>query len=111
MISSVPGPILGLGQIAVWLIFEIIIIGLVFIWELKPIEEFDEREKSIILKWKGRIVDHGLAIFIIPLITVCITPQIEAWTLYCIAALPAYIVFITYTILMKRELGYYFSEL
>jgi hypothetical protein len=96
--------------IALWVGFEIVILGMLFLWELKPIEEFDEREKAIILKWKGRIIDHGLTVFFIPLVVVCIKPEIEAWGLYCIAALPAYIVFTTYHILMKRELGYYFFE-
>jgi hypothetical protein len=99
-----------LKTFSLWLGFEIIILGMIFIWQLKPMSEFDEREKSILLKWKGRIIDHGLSVFMIPLFTVCLMPEIEAWTLYCVAALPAYLVFTLYHILMKRELGYYFSE-
>ncbi len=99
-----------LKKIGLWIGFEIVIIGLIFLWQLKPIKEFDEREKSIVLKWKGRIIDHGLGVFIIPLVTVCIYPEIEAWTLYCIAAGPAYIVLIIYHILMKKELGLFFCE-
>ena len=99
-----------LKKVGLWLGFEIIIIGLIFLWQLKPIKDFDEREKSIVLKWKGRIIDHGLGVFIIPLVTVCLYHEIKAWTLYCIAAAPAYLVFIIYHILMKKELGYFFYE-
>ncbi len=97
-------------KIGLWLGFEVVIIGLIFLWQLKPVKEFDEREKSIVLKWKGRIIDHGLSVFMIPLITICMYPDTEAWTLYYITAIPAYIVFTIYHILMKRELGYFFYE-
>ena len=99
-----------LNKTLLWLGFEIVILGVIFLWQLKPIEEFDEREKSIVLKWKGRIIDHGLTVLMIPLITVCIKPDIQAWSLYIVAAVPGYIVFTIYHILMKRELGYFFSE-
>ena len=56
-------PVLVLGYaesltyLKLWLVFEFAILGALCLWQVKPISEFDEREKSIVLKWKGYLID------------------------------------------------------
>lgn len=97
-------------KITLWLGWELLIVGLLAIWQPKPIEQFDEREKSVILKWKGRIIDHGSVTLLIPLSILCLYPEVQAWTLYSFAAIPIFIVYVFYHLLMKKELGQFFAE-
>lgn len=106
-ITSQSAPLL---KIAMFLGYELVIVGLIAIWQLKPIEQFDEREKSVILKWKGRIIDHGSVTLLIPLSILSLYPEMQAWTLYSLAAIPMFIVYVCYHLLMKKELGQYFAE-
>lgn len=107
---SVLGFIGKLSYPLLWISFELVIIGALLIWEIKPIHELDERELTITLKWKSRMIDYGSSVFLIPLVTVCLKPEIEAWFLYCIAAIPAYIAFVFCSVMAKIELGYFFIE-
>jgi hypothetical protein len=98
------------GSIKLWIAFELVILSGLCLWQIKPISEFDEREKDIVFKWKGYLVNYGLNVLIIPLVAVCVRPEIQAWSLYLLAAVPAYIVYVFCAMMSKKELGYFFYK-
>lgn len=98
----------GLSNLKLWFGFELVIIGALILWRLKPNTELDEREKNIDLKWKGRLIDYGANVFFIPIIALALKPEIEAWTLYLITSIPAYMIYVLCSLLAKKEIGYYF---
>lgn len=93
-----------------WLGFESVILGMIALWELKPREEFDEREKDILLKWKDRSLTYVSYTVLIPIITLSVNPAIEGWTLYGITSVPAFHVLVFCALMYKREMGMFFIE-
>lgn len=112
--QTFPFAILGYTQnytsLKLWLAFELIILGMLCLWEVKPLEELDERERNITLKWKANLVDYSLVILLIPLITICLRPDIEAWTLYSISVIPLYILYVFSALMVKKDFGYFFIK-
>ncbi len=96
------------GDIVGWLQFELIIIGCLCMWQLKPMKEFDERERDITLKWKSRMLDFGSSLILIPIVLLSINPGIEGWTLYSLSAIPVFVLFIFCSLMAKKEFGYFF---
>ena len=98
------------GDILGWIQFELVVLGCLSLWQIKPIRELDEREKEITLKWKSRTLDYGASLILIPIIALSVKPSIEGWTLYNITAVPVFIIFIVCSMMAKKEFGYYFFE-
>ena len=98
------------GDLISWLQFELVIIGCLSLWQLKPINELDEREKEVTLRWKSRTLDYSASLIIIPLMVISFKPEIAAWTLFNITAIPIFIVFVFCSLMAKRDFGYYFSS-
>jgi len=105
---------LGLGNkytdVVGWLQFELVIMGCISLWQVKPVSQLDEREKNITLKWKSCILDYGSSLILIPIVVLCLRPEISGWNLFNLSAVPVFIVFVACSMLTKRELGYYFYE-
>lgn len=98
------------GDLLGWFQFEIVVIGCLSLWQLKPLEELDEREKEVTLKWKSRTLDYGSSLILIPIIALSIKPEIEGWSLFNMTAVPVFLVFIFCSLMAKREFGYYFID-
>jgi hypothetical protein len=98
------------ASLGLLLLCEILPIIAVLGWRLKPSTEFDEREKDISLKWKGRTLDWGSAMIIIPLIVLALYPEIEAWYIFIIGASPLAFITITCAVMEKLEMGSFFYE-
>lgn len=109
-------PIIVLGSVGKfvdltgWLYFELIIIGNLILWRSKPDDEYDEREIGIVNKWKSRMLDYGSSVILIPLVILSVMPEIPGWDLFTWSAVPVYIVFVSFSLLTKKELGYFFYE-
>ena len=109
-------PIIVLGSVGKfvdltgWLYFELIIIGNLILWRSKPDDEYDEREIGIVNKWKSRMLDYGSSVILIPLVILSVKPEIQGWDLFTWSAVPVYIVFVSFSLLTKKELGYFFYE-
>ncbi len=98
------------GDILGWIQFELVIIGCLSLWQLKPIDELDEREKEVTIKWKSRTLDYGATLILIPIIALSFKPGIDGWSLFNMTAIPVFLVFIFCSIMPKKEFGYYFVE-
>lgn len=98
------------GYVSYWFLYELVIIGCLSLWQLKPIEELDEREKDVTLKWKSRTLDYGASLILIPIITLSVKPEIEGWSLFNLTAIPVFLVFTFCSLMIKREIGYYFID-
>ncbi|MCP4912775.1 MAG: hypothetical protein GY909_06625 [Oligoflexia bacterium] len=99
-----------LGQWTNWIYFELIIIGNLILWRTKPDDEFDEREIGIVNKWKSRMLDYSSTFILLPIIVLSFKPEIPGWDLFSWSAVPVYIVFVLFSLLAKKELGYFFYE-
>ncbi|MBH48336.1 MAG: hypothetical protein CME71_09235 [Halobacteriovorax sp.] len=97
-----------LGYFIGWLQFELVILGALCLWEVKPTTELDERETEIMLRWKGRMLEVVSSLVIIPIIILSFKPEISGWTLFILTGVPMYVAFIVCTLLLKKELGYFF---
>lgn len=92
-----------------WLLFELLLISILVMWEIKPNSKFDEREKNILQKWKSRTLDTCSWMVIIPILVLCFNPAISGWNLYIVACLPVLIAHVFCSFMMKHEFGYYFA--
>tara|TARA_R110000868_G_scaffold117600_12_gene312406 strand:+ start:24359 stop:24775 length:417 start_codon:yes stop_codon:yes gene_type:complete len=97
-----------LGHVSGWVQFELVIIGALCLWEVKPTTDLDEREIEIQLRWKGRMLEAVSSLVIIPIVILSFKPEISGWTLFIITGVPMYTAFVICTLLLKKELGYFF---
>lgn len=93
-----------------WLQFELVLLGCLSLWQLKPFNEMDEREKSVTYKWKSRMLDYTSTMILIPIICLSLNPGIEGWNVFIITALPIFSCYVLLTIFYKNEFGYFFTE-
>lgn len=98
------------GAFLEWIQFELVIIGCLSLWQLKPIEDLDNKEKEVILKWKSRTLDLGSSLILIPMIALSLKPEIEGWSLFNMTAIPMFLVFIFCSLMAKKEFGYFFTK-
>lgn len=104
--------VLGLNQkidrLDAWVQFELVILGALCLWEVKPVSQLDERELTVLLKWKGRMLEIISSMALIPIIVLSLKPETTGWNLFIISSIPVYTAFVVCTLLLKRELGYFF---
>lgn len=109
-------PIIVLGasskynRLSLWVAFELVILGAIIMWRLKPDTELDEREKEITLKWKSRLLDYGSSIVLLPLTVLSFQPEISGWNLMILTGIPAYLVYVLFSLMAKKEIGYFFYQ-
>jgi hypothetical protein len=97
-----------LSNVFGWLAIEAVIVASLCMWRLKPDSELDERELLITLKWKSRMLDFTSALFILPIAVMSFYPEILSWYVSMIIGFPVFFILVLFSLLAKREIGYFF---
>ena len=103
----IQGAITGYNWV-LWIGFEMVILGMLAVWEHKPTRELDERELKITNKWRARVMNSMWYCGLFPMTVLCFKPDIWGWWVYIMFSVPMFIVFSVMSFLMKRELGGFF---
>ena len=99
-----------LSSLSTWFYFEVVIIACLFLWELKPEKEFDERELAVRYKWKSHMLDYGSSMIIIPISLWALNPAIEGLGLLMSYIIPNFLILLYCTYRLKKETGYFLVE-
>ena len=101
---------LGAGGIN-WLTLvcsELVILGILCQWRLKPTRDMDEREIAIELKWKNRMFDLSYTMILIPMAILAVRPETQGWNVINSFVVPSFMVNTVLSLGLKRELGGFF---
>jgi hypothetical protein len=88
-----------------WLKFELVILGTLAIWRIKPIDEMSEKERFIELKWKNRMLEFSLPMVLIPITWLSVAPEASGWEVINSFTIPVFTVLVIFSLLMKKEMG------
>lgn len=87
---------------------QFVVLGIICVWEYKPVQEFDERELALELKWKNRMFEATAYCMAFPLMALALNPALEGWKVFSSFAVPMFSTMVVLSALMKLELGSFF---
>lgn len=93
-----------------WLLLEIIGLGILLLWPLKPIAEMDEREIAVELKWKSRMFESMAVCVFIPVFILLMKPETKGWLILNSLTFPAFALLVILSVLKRKELGSFFAS-